>query len=46
VIVTFHAEVTPPAALAGVLTAAGFTVIGRDAIERTGQPIVIPPERG
>jgi hypothetical protein len=44
--VTFHAQVTPPAALAGVLTVAGFTVIGRDAIERTGQPIIIPPERG
>jgi hypothetical protein len=46
VIVTFHAQVTPPAALAGVLTAAGFTVIGREAIERIGQPIIIPPERG
>jgi hypothetical protein len=46
VIATYHGGVADPAALLGVFTAAGFSVVGRDALARTGQAIVIPPERG
>jgi hypothetical protein len=46
VIATYHAGVTDPAALLAVFTSAGFTVLGRESVTRTGQPIIIPPERG
>jgi hypothetical protein len=46
VLVTYNALVVDPAAVAAVFTAAGFTVTGREAVTRVGQPIVIPPERG
>ncbi|HSR98985.1 MAG TPA: hypothetical protein VLM79_18145 [Kofleriaceae bacterium] len=46
VIATYHAEVADPAALRAVFTDAGFAVTGVEVLARTGQSIVIPPERG
>lgn len=46
VIATYHAGVADPAALAAAFTSAGFTVLGREPVTRTGQAIIIPPGGG
>lgn len=43
VIATYHAAVTDRAALIAVFTSAGFTVVGREPVARTGEAIIIPP---
>jgi hypothetical protein len=46
VLVTYHAKVADLGALLAVFADAGFAVVGRELLARTGRSIVIPPERG
>ena len=45
VLVTFNSLVTPPGAIDGVITAAGFKPGTGEQVSQVGQQIVIPPAR-